>query len=315
LLGLDVLIIGRQVTTDYGGKIDLLGIDAEGDLALIELKRDRTPREIVAQILDYASWIADLQPKRVHEIADDYFKLKEAAMTFRDAFSARFGVPVPENLNTAHSMLVVATELDESSKRIVEYLAKRHGLEINTAFFQVFRDGALEYVTADWLMDQEEVRDRSEARTKAPWSGYWFANTGDGTHRSWEDERQYGFLAAGTDAWYSDRLKQLTVGDKVYAYQRGTGYVGFGEVTALALKARDFKVDGKLLAEVPLKQPNLLHDPDDDARAEYVVPIRWSKAIPIAEARTFKGAFANQNTVCKLRDSRTLEFLKEQFGA
>jgi len=164
-------------------------------------------------------------------------------------------------------------------------------------------------------MDQEEVRERSEARTKAPWSGYWFANTGDGAHRSWEDERKYGFLAAGTDPWYSDRLKQLSVGDKVYAYQKGVGYVGFGEVTAEAVKAKDFKIDGKSLAEMPLKQPNLLHDRDDDARAEYVVPIRWTKAVTIAEGRTFKGAFANQNTVCKFRDPRTLEFLRDQFGA
>ena len=83
----------------------------------------------------------------------------------------------------------------------------------------------------------------------------------------------------------------------------------------LASKAKDLKLNGKSLAEVPLKQPNLLHDPDDDARAEYVVPIRWNKAVPIADARTFKGAFANQNTVCKLRDVQTLEFLRENFGA
>jgi RecB family endonuclease NucS len=52
VLGLDVLLIGRQVVTAYGKRIDLLGIDAEGDLHLIELKRDRTPREVVVQALD-----------------------------------------------------------------------------------------------------------------------------------------------------------------------------------------------------------------------------------------------------------------------
>ena len=30
-------------------------MDAEGNLTLVELKRDRTPRDVVAQILDYAS--------------------------------------------------------------------------------------------------------------------------------------------------------------------------------------------------------------------------------------------------------------------
>lgn len=30
-------------------------MNSEGDLTVIELKRDRTPREVVAQVLDYAS--------------------------------------------------------------------------------------------------------------------------------------------------------------------------------------------------------------------------------------------------------------------
>jgi hypothetical protein len=29
----------------------------EGRIHVIELKRDRTPREVVAQILDYGSWV------------------------------------------------------------------------------------------------------------------------------------------------------------------------------------------------------------------------------------------------------------------
>jgi hypothetical protein len=34
----------------------VLGVDVEGRIHVIELKRDRTPREVVAQILDYGSW-------------------------------------------------------------------------------------------------------------------------------------------------------------------------------------------------------------------------------------------------------------------
>ena len=36
LLGLDLLIIGRQVVTPFGGRIDLLALDAQGDLIIIE---------------------------------------------------------------------------------------------------------------------------------------------------------------------------------------------------------------------------------------------------------------------------------------
>ena len=54
------MVIGRQVGTAHGGRIDLLAISEDGSLTVIELKRDKTSRDIVAQILDYASWVGSL---------------------------------------------------------------------------------------------------------------------------------------------------------------------------------------------------------------------------------------------------------------
>src|SRR5690348_8396021 len=61
LLGHDLLVFGRQVRTAYGGIIDLLALDSDGRVHVIELKRDETPREIVAQALDYASWVVGIE--------------------------------------------------------------------------------------------------------------------------------------------------------------------------------------------------------------------------------------------------------------
>lgn len=69
LIGLDVLVIGRQVVTDFQGRIDILAIDREGNSVIIELKRDETSRGIVGQILDYASWVAHLTTKQIADIA------------------------------------------------------------------------------------------------------------------------------------------------------------------------------------------------------------------------------------------------------
>ncbi|MDR6190615.1 hypothetical protein QE372_002930 [Agrobacterium pusense] len=37
-------------------------------------------------------------------------------------------------------------------------------------------------------------------------------------------------------------------------------------------------------------------------RAEYAVGVDWRKTVEPSQAKWFKGAFANQNIVCKLRD-------------
>ena len=42
------MVIGRQIITDHGGRIDLLAIDEAGTVIVLELKRDKTDREVVS---------------------------------------------------------------------------------------------------------------------------------------------------------------------------------------------------------------------------------------------------------------------------
>ncbi len=59
-----LLVIGRQASAHADGDVrysDLLAIDQDGNLVIIELKKSRTPREVVAQILEYAAWAREAQ--------------------------------------------------------------------------------------------------------------------------------------------------------------------------------------------------------------------------------------------------------------
>lgn len=50
LLGLpnQLLVVGRQVVTEYAGRVDLLCLDQDGVVYVAEVKKQRTPREVVA---------------------------------------------------------------------------------------------------------------------------------------------------------------------------------------------------------------------------------------------------------------------------
>ena len=67
-----LLMIGRQVTTNLGSVIDLLAIDRQGDTVVLELKRDRTPRETLAQALEYASFVESLDWEQLEGIFHAY---------------------------------------------------------------------------------------------------------------------------------------------------------------------------------------------------------------------------------------------------
>ncbi|MCZ6492547.1 MAG: endonuclease NucS, partial [Planctomycetota bacterium] len=120
LISADLMVIGRQVETAYGGFIDLLCIEQSGDLVIVELKRDKTPREITSQTLDYASWVNDLSSDAITHIAGQYFG---NGMSLDDAFKRHFREELPESVNEDHRMLIVASRIDPSSERIIKYLS------------------------------------------------------------------------------------------------------------------------------------------------------------------------------------------------
>lgn len=127
----DVLIFDRQ--RDVGvGKLDLLGIDEDGTLVIIELKRGRAPREAIAQALDYASWINSADEVEILQNAESYLKAP-FQQAFKDFFQRE---EVPEISGENHRILLVAARLDTSAERIINYLSTRHGVDINAVFFQ-----------------------------------------------------------------------------------------------------------------------------------------------------------------------------------
>jgi Endonuclease NucS len=147
-----LLVIGNQVETE-GGPIDILCLDAAGDLVIVELKRDKTPRLITAQVLDYASCVAGFSHDDVTSVAKRYL-----GRDLEDAFRESLGGDLPETLNATHRILVVGSEIDASSERIIRYLSDEHGVNINAATFQYFRqpDGT-ELLARVFLIEPSEV--------------------------------------------------------------------------------------------------------------------------------------------------------------
>ncbi len=318
ILSNEWMLIGRQECTYGKHRLDLLAITPDGSLVLIELKRDRTPRELVAQALDYAAWVEILSAERIAEIYARFSK----GDNLSEAFLKRFGAELDEGtLNTAHQIILVASELDASTERIINYLNARD-VAINAVFFQVFKhnDGLL--LSRVWLIDPSETQANviSAARVrgeKEPWNGEFYVSYG---HRSWEDARKYGFVSAGGGRWYSKTLDSLNPGDRIWVKIPKTGYVGVGRVVETVQPVRDMMLTTdaglKPALEVLEDRTEFAQYADDPDMAEYAVRVEWLDAVPESAAINEVGLFGNQNTVCQpttVKWRHTVERLKSRF--
>jgi hypothetical protein len=131
------MLIGRQIDTGLGGRLDLLAIAPDGALVFIELKRERTPRDVVAQAIEYATFVSDLQPEVIAAIYAGCANGRDLGADFQ----ARFGQALDEEaLNASHQNVLVASSIEDSTSRIVRYLSERD-IAINVLCFQVFFSG------------------------------------------------------------------------------------------------------------------------------------------------------------------------------
>jgi hypothetical protein len=303
LLSEEWMLIGQQEDTGFGGRIDLLAIAPDGSLVLIELKRERTPRDVVAQALDYASWVGKL---RADEIAKIYERFAPTRSLEAD-FQQRFGLKLDEDmLNQNHEIVIVASALDESSERIVNYLSERN-ISINILCFQIFALAGEQLLSRSWLLDPVRSQVSSSGTTDSdaePWNGEFYCSFGEGDSRSWEDALKYGFVCGGGGVWYSRTLGLLRPGDRIWVKVPNMGFVGVGRVTGQITPALAFTVkraDGSAASILDVASGGTYHREfaADMERCEYFVAVDWLQTLPVNQAVWEIGLFGNQNTVCK----------------
>jgi hypothetical protein len=135
-----LLIIGRQVTTRNGGRLDLLAMDILGDLHVIELKRDRASSLVVSQVLSYGAWVQPLSKDEVRRVFRRYRPDVSLEAVFRECFSAE----MPDKINAAQHYAIVAVEVDQATEDSVQVLAAE-GVRIKLVLFEHFEDRGADY--------------------------------------------------------------------------------------------------------------------------------------------------------------------------
>lgn len=142
-----ILWIDRQPSAkDEDGTVypDLLGVDAEGNLMIVELKKGHAPRTVVAQLLEYTAWASDLSELQIHDIAETYFNTREEfnGTSFPDAFRSVFDIHETDeipSLNRNIRLFIVAEEIPIRIYRVCSFLRSSYRMDINCIVFSTFQ--------------------------------------------------------------------------------------------------------------------------------------------------------------------------------
>jgi hypothetical protein len=150
-----LLVIGKQVKTEYNHYPDLLALDKMGNLVVIELKRGKTPRDVVAQALEYAAWAAKLSPEEISEIASNYLA---NSVSLIELLKDKFHIDEEFesiSINPRQRIIIVSERIDPVVEDVIRLL-RRNGLDIIYVRFGFFKSKAEEFIELETLIGREE---------------------------------------------------------------------------------------------------------------------------------------------------------------
>jgi hypothetical protein len=127
-LGEDILIIQKEFNgfNDTNERLDLLGIDKQGNLVVIENKLDDTGKDVTWQVLKYASYCSTLKKEHIRRIYQDFLDKKgnedKAEDNLIDFFNANDFAEISLNSGQTQRIIMVAGQFRKEVTSTVLWL-------------------------------------------------------------------------------------------------------------------------------------------------------------------------------------------------
>ena len=126
-----LIIIGRRVYCDPK-EIDVLAVDKNKNLVIIEAKRGIAARDVIGQVIDYASRVSEWEASKIQNIYLEYCQKNNLLQILNEEYF--------EEMNGIR-ILVVCFSVDHDVKRMIEWLTSNYAMNISLT---VFGFGAIE---------------------------------------------------------------------------------------------------------------------------------------------------------------------------
>ena len=146
-----VAVFTKESGLPGSGFTDLIGVDAQGNVLLVETKLARNReirREVIGQVLEYAAYLWGMK----FEQFDDFFKRSEGKslvelLTEKDSNIDKEQVRanVESNLNLGVFRLIIGVDsINPELEKIIAYVSRHGGLQLEALELELYRQGGIE---------------------------------------------------------------------------------------------------------------------------------------------------------------------------
>jgi len=156
-------------------ELDLLLLDINGEITIAELKKGRTSRDVIGQILDYASKVSQLGVDGLRAKGVDI----EAALDTLEETAVADEYERPSLSAIAYwlqrpRLVIVSYEIDEATRRITDFL-RTLGTKIYCIEFEYFEDEDREYYYPEiiGIEDLQRIEEKELTETQRRYRALW----------------------------------------------------------------------------------------------------------------------------------------------
>jgi hypothetical protein len=229
IFGEELLIIDNQSHTGQGKRADILAIDRQGNMVVIELKRDKAALGVDTQALQYLASYSSLKGINFINKFEDQIS--------KDNILGFLGDDVkPESINSSSRIILIARSFDETLFSMGEWLSEQ-GVAFRCISYHPYDIGNENYITFSIAFDRSKAtiyRLGSTANERDS-KVFWHNIGGEENQEEWwQFLAKHNQIACGFTNSPDDQgakiMHRYIAGDHIIAYASKKGAVGWGIV-------------------------------------------------------------------------------------
>ncbi|MBS0416316.1 MAG: hypothetical protein JSR66_01295 [Proteobacteria bacterium] len=230
IFGEELLVVKNQVSTQDKKRADIVALDQQGSSVFIELKRDQAPAGASTQALQY---LAAFTPFRGRDFARQFRRNPKQLQELEERIKSFLGSVSYEDVNRRQRIILMARSFDRALFSMGKWFGS-NGIAFRCMDYAPMEVNSQRFLSFSVVFDQSppDIFPLTFSGSLGREPAVFWHNIGAADDDWWTYLRDQGEIPTSWDNVPDDEgealLKSYMRGDRIVAYAKGFGALGWG---------------------------------------------------------------------------------------